>query len=70
MSPEAIEMSMEIDQNSIASTKRYGDRGSPFLMPLLLSNFPVGEPLNMTKKEAIDIHSLIQLVHLDEKPMQ
>ena len=56
-------------RTSIPITKRYGDRGSPCLRPLELRKNPVGEQLNMTEKEVVEIHQLIHLIHFEPNPI-
>ena len=62
--PEAKAISMVWDQNSRTRTNKWGERGHPYLNPLLLLKFPAGELFSMTEKVGEERHSLIQLIHL------
>lgn len=48
--------------------KIYGNKGSPWRIPLEGAKYSPGIPLTNTKKENVEIHSFIQLIHWSQKP--
>jgi hypothetical protein len=54
---------------SAAIAKRRGERGSPYLTPILqMKSFPA-VPLRSTEEVAVERRSLIQQIHLFGKPL-
>jgi len=57
------------DRQFATRIKRYGDRGSPYLMPLVGLEKGNGSPFNSTLKEIVAKHRVTHLNHFLEKPI-
>lgn len=64
ISPISYLAARSLDRPSIARMKRYGDRGSPWRIPLVLLKNPPKAPLMEMENEAVERHSEISLMKL------
>jgi len=61
MAPRLHRSSKRIGCPSITMLKRKGDPLSPCLRPWLLFKYPKGEPLQITEKEGVEMHSFFPI---------
>lgn len=57
-----------LKRSFIASANIYGDIGSPYLKPFLVSNGFIGKPLASTLWDAVVIHVIAHLTNLSGRP--
>jgi len=63
-----ISVRMRWVRTSIQRRKRYGESGSPCLIPLVGLINPLGSPLTSKEYETDDMHSVTHAIHFGWKP--
>ena len=66
--PSSLALLHSPERTSPHKIKMYGERGSPWRIPLLGCTLPLGEPLMRKEYVTVDTHSNIQLVHVSWNP--